>query len=129
MFNSLRLKIARERRGYTKKALAELTGITTRTLSTYENKGLLDTTDSTLVSRIADILNYPIEFFYADNPEQIVKEGVSFRAMTKLSASKRDAALSAGTLAVEFNTWLESRFNLKQHDVLDCSNEDFADPE
>ncbi|MBF4443354.1 helix-turn-helix domain-containing protein, partial [Vibrio anguillarum] len=34
MFNSLRLKIARERRGYTKKALAELTGITTRTLST-----------------------------------------------------------------------------------------------
>ncbi|MBF4386420.1 helix-turn-helix domain-containing protein, partial [Vibrio anguillarum] len=124
MFNSLRLKIARERRGYTKKALAELTGITTRTLSTYENKGLLDTTDSTLVSRIADILNYPVEFFYADNPEQIVKEGVSFRAMTKLSASKRDAALSAGTLAVEFNTWLESRFNLKQHDVLDCSSED-----
>ncbi|MBF4437522.1 XRE family transcriptional regulator, partial [Vibrio anguillarum] len=123
MFNSLRLKIARERRGYTKKALAELTGITTRTLSTYENKGLLDTTDSTLVSRIADILNYPVEFFYADNPEQIVKEGVSFRAMTKLSASKRDAALSAGTLAVEFNTWLESRFNLKQHDVLDCSSE------
>ncbi|MBE3721734.1 ImmA/IrrE family metallo-endopeptidase [Vibrio parahaemolyticus] len=129
MFNSLRLKIARERRGYTKKALAELTGITTRTLSTYENKGLLDTTDSTLVSRIADILNYPVEFFYADNPEQIVKEGVSFRAMTKLSASKRDAALSAGTLAVEFNTWLESRFNLKQHDVLDCSSEDFTDPE
>ncbi|RBM52898.1 helix-turn-helix domain-containing protein [Vibrio tarriae] len=129
MFNSLRLKIARERRGYTKKALAELTGITTRTLSTYENKGLLDTIDSTLVSRIADILNYPTEFFYADNPEQIVKEGVSFRAMTKLSASKRDAALSAGTLAVEFNAWLESRFNLKQHDILDCSNEDFADPE
>ncbi|HDZ9484604.1 TPA: ImmA/IrrE family metallo-endopeptidase [Vibrio cholerae] len=129
MFNSLRLKIARERRGYTKKALAELTGITTRTLSTYENKGLLDTIDSTLVSRIADILNYPTEFFYADNPEQIVKEGVSFRAMTKLSASKRDAALSAGTLAVELNAWLESRFNLKQHDILDCSNEDFADPE
>lgn len=74
MFNSLRLKIARERRGYTKKALAELTGITTRTLSTYENKGLLDTTDSTLVSRIADILNYPVEFFYADNPEQIVNQ-------------------------------------------------------
>ncbi|MCL1056801.1 XRE family transcriptional regulator [Shewanella gelidimarina] len=129
MFNSLRLKIARERRGLTKKTLAERTGITTRTLSTYENKGLLDAADSNLVIRIAEVLNYPIEFFYSDNPEQIVKEGVSFRAMTKLSASKRDAALSAGTLAVEFNQWLESRFNLRQHDILDCSNESFAEPE
>lgn len=129
MFNSLRLKIARERRGLTKKALGELTGITTRTLSTYENKGLLDAVDSNLVARISEVLNYPIEFFYADNPEQILKDGVSFRAMTKLSASKRDAALSAGTLAIELNNWLEKRFNLLPHDILDCSKEDFVDPE
>lgn len=129
MFNSLRLKIARERRGLTKKSLAELTGITTRTLSTYENSGLLDTTDSGVVAKIAKVLEYPIEFFYADNPEQIVKEGVSFRAMTKLSAAKRDAALSAGTLALEFNSWLENRFNLPAPKLLDYSNEDFSEPE
>jgi len=129
MFNSLRLKIARERRGLTKKSLAEVAGITTRTLSTYENRGLLDSVDSNLVIRIANCLNYPVEFFYSDNPEQIVKEGVSFRAMTKLSAAKRDAALSAGTLAVELNSWLENRFSLKKHEVLDFSKENFADPE
>jgi len=129
MFNSIRLKIARERRGLTKKALAEQTGITTRTLSTYENKGLLDTTDSNLVGKIAAVLGYPIDFFYADNPVQVVKGGVSFRAMSKLSASKRDAALSAGTLALEFNKWLESRFNLLKPDLLDFSKEHFSDPE
>ena len=129
MFNSIRLRIARERRGLTKKALGELTGITTRTLSTYENTGLLDSVDSNLVTRISEALNYPVEFFYSDNPEQILKDGVSFRAMTKLSASKRDAALSAGTLAIEFNNWLESRFNLRSHNILDCSKENFVDPE
>lgn len=129
MFNSLRLKIARERRGLTKKALAELTGTTTRTLSTYENSGQLDAIDSKIVESIAHNLGYPIEFFYSDNPSQVVKEGVSFRAMSKLSASKRDAALSAGTLALEFNHWLEGRFNLRTPNVLDCSNENFSDPE
>ncbi|WP_414931877.1 helix-turn-helix domain-containing protein [Vibrio europaeus] len=129
MFNSLRLKIARERRGLTKKTLAELTGVTTRTLSTYENSGILDSTDSSVVGKIAQVLEYPVEFFYSDNPEQIVKEGVSFRAMTKLSAAKRDAALSAGTLALEFSTWLENRFNLPSPNILDCSSEDFSDPE
>ncbi|HFQ5336109.1 TPA: helix-turn-helix domain-containing protein [Vibrio vulnificus] len=129
MFNSLRLKIARERRGLTKKALAEMAGITTRTLSTYENSGLLDATDDAVVEKIASVLQYPVEFFNADNPERVVKEGVSFRAMTKLSAAKRDAALSAGTLALEFNQWLESKFNLRKPNLIDCSADSFTDPE
>ncbi|MCY9843798.1 helix-turn-helix domain-containing protein [Vibrio caribbeanicus] len=129
MFNSLRLKIARERRGLTKKALAEITGITTRTLSTYENSGLLDATDDVVVEKIATALRYPIEFFNADNPELVVKEGVSFRAMTKLSSAKRDAALSAGTLALEFNQWLENKFNLRKPNLIDCSSDSYTDPE
>ncbi|MHA7231482.1 helix-turn-helix domain-containing protein [Vibrio campbellii] len=68
MFNSLRLKIARERRGLTKKALAELTGTTTRTLSTYENSGQLDAIDSKIVESIAHNLGYPIEFFTQITP-------------------------------------------------------------
>ena len=129
MLNSQRLKIARERRGMSKKQLAEATGITTRTLSTYENAGLLDAFDQGSISNLAKALAYPIEFFFADNTENIQQEGVSFRAMTKLSATRRNAALSAGSIAVELSRWIESRFKLPHPDLIDCSKEEFADPE
>ncbi|BBC40493.1 ImmA/IrrE family metallo-endopeptidase [Photobacterium damselae subsp. piscicida] len=129
MFNSQRLKIARERRGLTKKALAESACITTRTLSTYENAGFLDALDKSTIEKIAIALSYPIDFFFADNLEPLQQEGVSFRAMTKLSATKRDAALSAGSIAMELSSWIEQRFKLPNHSLIDCSNEHFADPE
>ena len=129
MFNSQRLKLARERRGMTKKNLAELSGITTRTLSTYENAGFLESIDKSTLNKVASALAYPIEFFFQDNLELLQQNGVSFRAMTKLSATKRDAALSAGSIALELNDWIESKFSLLNHDLLDFSKEKFAEPE
>lgn len=67
--------------------------------------------DETL-ENIARLLKFPIEFFEGDDLEEIKPEEVSFRALSSLLARQRDAALSAGSLALELNRWIERRFTL-----------------
>ncbi|CAI1090939.1 Domain of uncharacterised function (DUF955) [Serratia fonticola] len=129
MFNSERLRIARERRGLTQRALAEETGLTSRTISTYEKAGVFDVVASDSMSRIASVLRYPIEFFHEGDAPSLPVEAVSFRAMTKLSAQKRDSALGAGKLAQELSTWIDSQFSLPKANIPDCSFDDYSEPE
>ncbi|EIS7976982.1 helix-turn-helix transcriptional regulator, partial [Salmonella enterica] len=81
MFNSERLRIARERRGLTQRALAEATELTSKTISNYEKAGIFDAIASDTMERISAVLGYPIEFFRDRDVPTLSPEAVSFRAM------------------------------------------------
>jgi Zn-dependent peptidase ImmA (M78 family)/DNA-binding XRE family transcriptional regulator len=115
MFTPSRLTIARKRRGLMKNKLAELVGVTGRSITAYE-AGESDPSDAT-ISALAKVLRFPPEFFSAPDIDEPVPGAASFRALTKMSASQRDAALAAGALAVELAAWVEQRFSLPAVDV------------
>ena len=119
-FNPTRLKIARKRRGLTLKALSTAVGITSKTLSDYEN-GRRDPTDR-IMPEIANQLNFPLSFFELDDMANLDQTAVSFRSLARMTASVRDSAISAGQIALELNAWLEKKFKLPETDLLDLRN-------
>ncbi|HGN0427929.1 XRE family transcriptional regulator [Proteus mirabilis] len=129
MFNSECLRIARERRGLTQRALAEEAGLTSKTISNYEKAGIFEPIASDSMERISAVLGYPIEFFLDRDIPSLSTEAVSFRAMTKLSAQKRDSALSAGKLAQELSMWIDNKFTLPKVNVPNCSFDSYLEPE
>lgn len=129
MFNSERLRIARERRGLTQKALAEATELTSKTISNYEKVGIFESIASDTMERISAVLGYPIDFFRDSSVPTLSLEAVSFRAMSKLTAQKRDSALGAGKLAQELSAWIDEQFKLPKPNVPDCSFDGYSEPE
>ncbi len=121
MFNCRRLVLARKRRKLTAKRLAEYAKVSAVTITRLE-KGENQPEEST-IRRLADALNYPIEFFLRDDPEPININSVSFRSLTKMTARERDAAITAGSLGIELNGWIEERFSLPIVKLLDLSYE------
>lgn len=121
MFNGRRLALARMRAGMTAKALAEKAGVdfdtVTRLVHGYHAPGP-DT-----VAKIANAVGYPESFFMRDDPDEVDAGAVSFRSFSKMKAVERDAALSAGTLGLMVDAWLEARFSLPDPDLLDLSHE------
>jgi Zn-dependent peptidase ImmA (M78 family) len=59
----------------------------------------------------------PVEFFHGPDIEEVTPDAVSFRSLSKLPASQRDAALAAGTFAKELCTWIEQRFALPEPNI------------
>ncbi|QUL38374.1 ImmA/IrrE family metallo-endopeptidase [Erythrobacter sp. JK5] len=119
-YSGERLRIARQRRGLSGKQLAEKAGLTPVTISKAENGHHVE--EATFAA-CAAALDYPIEFFLLDAPQQIPAETVSFRSLAKMGAAERDAALAAGTLGVELYEWVSERFNLPAPDLIDLSKE------
>ena len=117
-FNPRRLTVARQKRGWTKAKLAEVAGLTSRSVTAYE-AGETTPSDET-ASILARVLAFPLSFFFLDDPSLPNPEAVSFRALTSLSASQRDKALAAGALAVELERWMERQLNLPACKLLDC---------
>lgn len=117
MFNPVRLTLARERRGYTKSKLAAEAGLTSRSISAFE-AGSLDPSDSTL-AQLAEVLGFPLSFFSADNLEAVSADSASFRSLRSMTAGQRNAALSAGALAISLAEWIAARFNLPVSNVPD----------
>lgn len=124
-FNPKRLEQARRRRGLTRRGLARQTGIAERTLG-YNESGRHLPTDEHL-ERIVRTLDFPIEFFYQDDPEPLPIEGVSFRAMSRMLAGQRNRALAGAELALELSAWLDARFELPAPDFPEWRYE--TDPE
>lgn len=114
-FNYSRVDLARRRRGCTKGALAKAAGISPRNLTEYE-KGHQEPTPET-VSRFASALSFPKEFFYGADLDEPPPEGVSFRALSRLTARNRDMALGSGTLALALAKWIDTHFDLPAPDV------------
>jgi Zn-dependent peptidase ImmA (M78 family)/DNA-binding XRE family transcriptional regulator len=125
MFNASRLSIARQRRQFTKKALAEQAGVTSLTLTRIESGETHEPAIET-VAAIAKVLNFPIDFFYGDDAEQLDPDTVSFRSLSTLSAKQKDAALAAGQVALMLNAWIGDRFVLPDAALLDLSGENPA---
>lgn len=101
--------------------LAQLLGVELRSVSAYE-KGEFAPSEATLAN-IAQELNFPSSFFSQDDLEEISPDTASFRAMSKMSASKRDIALYSGSIALLLNGAIESRFLLPEIDLPDLSRE------
>lgn len=116
-FNPLRLTIARQRRGWTKAALAGEAGIAIRSVTAYESG---ETTPSAEAIRtLSRTLGFPQEFFFMPDIELPSAYAISFRALTTMSAPQRDSAIAAGAIAFELSRWIESRFNLPACDIPD----------
>lgn len=124
MFNYKRLSVARKRRGLTGKGLAEIAALSAITISRMENG---ENPDDETIQKIASALNYPINFFLGDNPEELAVDTVSFRSLTKMSAKERDSAITAGTLGLELNNWIEEQFSLPPVKIINLSYE--TDPQ
>lgn len=124
-FNAERLVLARRRRRQSAKALAELIDVTPITLSRWENSKTEP--EPGAVARLADVLSFPAAFFYGDSCAVPDTDTASFRSLKAMSAGERDAALAAGAFAYLLADWVDARFDLPEHQLLDLSAE--TDPE
>lgn len=122
MFNRSRLTLARKRRGMTKVQLAEAAGIATRTLTAYEAGERIPSDEA--ASSLAVALNFPDEFFSADDIDAPSAEAATFRAYSTMTAGQRDQALGAGGLAIELSRWIDERFRLPAVDLPELSRHD-----
>lgn len=118
-FNPQRLIVGRQKRGMTQSKLAEEAGIGMRTITAYE-AGVHEPGDDA-VDAIATALRFPRSFFYLQSLEMPSTFGVSFRALSTMSAAQRDAALAAGAFAFELCKWMEQQFVLPKCDIPDMS--------
>ncbi|WP_330297655.1 helix-turn-helix domain-containing protein [Streptomyces sp. NBC_00503] len=110
MTTASRLVLARKRRGLTVTRLAQMAGLTTRRLSDYENGRAHPSAPS--LAALAEALEFPESFFTAEEVADLSVESVSFRALSKMTASQRDIALSGGRLARILQDWIGARFRL-----------------
>lgn len=115
MFTASRMVLARKRRGLTLVELATRVGVTSQSLSNYENER--QEPSSQVLDRLASALDFPVTFFTRSDVDALAADNVAFRARSKLPAYKRDTALSVGRLAVEFHDWMSARFNLPTPDL------------
>lgn len=124
MFKPSRLALARMRRRFSSRILAEKAGISPVTLSRIENDR--QEPDEDTIAKLIRILQYPREFFYLDDIDGVDAEAASFRSLTAMSARERDAALASGVLALELADWMKKHFNLPDPDLIDLKYE--SDP-
>jgi Zn-dependent peptidase ImmA (M78 family)/plasmid maintenance system antidote protein VapI len=85
------------------------------------------TPDTQTVVKLAAALEYPVEFFEQGDLDLIDAEAASFRSLTAMTATERDAALAAGSLAYELADWVNARFRLPDPDIPDLGHEQSAD--
>lgn len=115
MFNGKRLGLARKRQRLTAKELAEKAGISPVTITRLETGQ--NQADATTLSKLAEVLDYPLEFFSKPDPSPLSPEIVSFRSLSSMTAKERNAALSAGENGVEVYEWLAKTYNLPSLDL------------
>lgn len=121
MFNPSRLTLARKRRRFTKKDLADAVGITPHSILRHESGEHVPLDE--VISRFSSILDFPEGFFFGDDVDELNEEAASFRSLSAISARDRDAALAAGSLSFMFLDWVAERFELPKPDLLDLGGD------
>lgn len=76
-----------------------------------------------VVRAMAAELAFPVSFLMGDEVERLTPDYVSFRALSRLRARDREAAIAAGSLAVLIGQWLDDRFHLPDLDVPEFRHE------
>lgn len=115
MVTNSRITIARQRRGLSASALASDLGVARQTLAAWENGEQTPTAEN--LHGLAARLGFKVEFFSAPDIEPIPLGAVSFRALTKMTASTRDSALASGRVALLINQWIEARYRLPEPQI------------
>lgn len=123
-FNPSRLSVARKRRLLNKKGFADLVGLAQHTIVRCEQGETVPTEEN--VAKFAEVLGFPVGFFYRPDLEIADPEMVSFRSQRAMTAAERDAALAAGAIGFEISDWVEGKFNLPAPRVPDLN---LYDPE
>ena len=123
MFNCSKLALARKRRQLTKKELAEKSGITAVTLTRLETGKTADPSMETLRA-LAEVLGYPVDFFFGESYEELKADAASFRSLSTMSAAQREAALTAGQIAFSLIKWINQRFDLPLPDLPNLREDD-----
>ena len=118
------MEIARQRRGLTKKALAEAVGLTSTSLQHYAASRRVPELDT--VSRLAAALDFPKGFFYGPDLDLPPANGTSYRALSRATARDRMQASAIGAIGLLFSDWIEMQFSLP---AVDVPEHDMADPE
>jgi Zn-dependent peptidase ImmA (M78 family)/DNA-binding XRE family transcriptional regulator len=123
--NGKRLTIARQRKGYSRPELAAELGVTSRTIGGWESGALVP---EDRIETLVRILGFPRSFLELSDPASVSTGAVSFRSLSRKTASQRDAALAMCDLAVDLSAWLDPRFGRNIVDIPDLSSEepDFA---
>ncbi len=98
-FSPNRLTVARERRGLTKKALAEAVNLSAQAITDYETAASQPTPES--ANRLAFALHFPLGWFYNSSLEDLPQEAVSFRSQARMTARIRAKTLATGQMAYE----------------------------
>lgn len=124
MFNPDRLSLARRRRGFTKKSLAESLNVDQKTILRYESGLVVPPQD--VLSRLSHVLGFPEEFFFGPDFDEPMAEGASFRGFATMPARDRDSALAAGAFAFMLDDWITARFHVPQPALPEV---EFASPE
>ncbi len=109
-FNPTRLALARRRRGMNRAEVGASANLAYRTIRAYE-KGVREPSRD-VVAKFASTLAFPIEFFYGPPLEEPLLDGVSFRALSNLTAHNRNQALAGGALAFALSDWIDERFEI-----------------
>ena len=120
--NGSRLALARKLCGLTQTQLAQKSGVTPRAISKFEQEG--KGLGEEKLEEIANILGVDLEFFAQKEVELPEVASVSFRARSKMSAKKRDQALAASALGIEFSDWMDREFKLPMTNVPDYEGYD-----
>lgn len=102
--------------------LAKLVGVQPRSISAYE-KGEFAPSDDAL-AELARHLRFPVSFFSGPDLDVPDTRSASFRALSRMTAGERDAALGAGALALTLNDWLDAYFQLPAPDLPDLHGEE-----
>ncbi|MCL2848958.1 MAG: ImmA/IrrE family metallo-endopeptidase [Micrococcales bacterium] len=117
--NPARIRLARERRGMSKVALASRLAVTTRILHRYETEGAP-------VARADDLavaLAVDPAFFSRPEPTAICVEQGFFRALRRATAAQLGAARAAACIGAELYEWVADRFALPPVVVPDCDQQ------
>ena len=121
-FNPAQLTFARTRRGIKKGELAKRIGVSLRSITGYESREFPPEPERLI--KISEELKFPVEFFYEEESiDEVDPEAVSFRAMSKMSATLKNVALGAGSVALRINSWIEERFQLPPPDLPDMGGD------
>lgn len=120
VFTPQRLTVARQKHGLTKGKLAEMLGVTARSITYWESGEVIPSEEN--IAALAEALKFPVSFFSQPECDQPQVHGVSFRALKSITAAQRDAALASGALAMEVAAWIEASFVLPEPDVPDYRN-------
>ncbi len=108
MFNIQRLEFAMQRRGLSKSMLAKQLSVDSRTITNYFT-GKTEPNEEKL-RKIAEVLDFSLDFFYGDDLPKIQEDTASFRSLSRMTAKLRDKALTYGVTGFLFSDWLENEF-------------------